>query len=134
PSAVMLRDLGLVRLRDLSAPERIYQIVHSGLRSDFPSLRSLAATPNNLPQQLTSFIGREQELARISELLHRSRLVTVVGTGGLGKTRLSLQAAADMLEDFPDGVWLVELAPLVNARLVPQAAATVLGVKEASSD
>ena len=117
-------------MRDLAQPERIYQVVHPALRDSFPALRSLEAIPNNLPQQVTSFIGRERELAAIRDLLRRGRLVTVVGTGGLGKTRLSLQVAADALDDFPDGAWLVELAPLADPQLVPQAVASVLGVKE----
>ncbi|MEO9135500.1 MAG: tetratricopeptide repeat protein [Casimicrobiaceae bacterium] len=130
PAGLTLRDLGLARLRDLAQPERIYQVVHPALRDSFPALRSLEAIPNNLPQQVTSFIGRERELAAIRDLLRRGRLVTVVGTGGLGKTRLSLQVAADALDDFPDGAWLVELAPLADPQLVPQAVASVLGVKE----
>jgi predicted ATPase/class 3 adenylate cyclase len=130
PAGVSLRDLGSVRLRDLSGPERVYQIVHAELRQDFPALRSLEVTPNNLPQQVTSFVGRSGELAAVKDLLARGRLLTLVGMGGLGKTRLSLQAAADVLDDYPDGVWFVELAALADARLVPQAVASVLGVKE----
>jgi predicted ATPase/class 3 adenylate cyclase len=127
---IALRDLGLVRLRDLASPERVFQVVHPGLRANFPALRTLEATPNNLPQQLTSFIGREREQAEIATLLARSSLLTLVGAGGIGKTRLSLQVAADLMDEFPDGVWLVELAALVDPRLVPQAVASVLGVKE----
>ena len=127
---VALRDLGLVRLRDLASPERVFQVVHPGLRASFPALRTLEATPNNLPQQLTSFIGREREQAEVATLLARTSLLTLVGAGGIGKTRLSLQVAADLMDEFPDGVWLVELAPIADARLVPQAVASVLGVKE----
>ncbi len=130
PAAVSLRDLGRVRLKDLSSPEHVYQVVHPQLRQEFPALRSLEATPNNLPQQLTSFIGREKELAELQELLAKTRLVTLTGAGGCGKTRLGLQVAADCLERFPDGVWLVELAPLSDPTLVPQTVATVLGLKE----
>jgi predicted ATPase/class 3 adenylate cyclase len=130
PAGIGLRALGLVRLRDLAQPERIHQVVHAALRADFPPLRSLESTPNNLPLQLTTFIGREGELAEIAALLRRTRLVTVVGTGGLGKTRISLQVAAELVDDFPDGVWLVELASLTDPRLVPQAIASVLGVKD----
>jgi predicted ATPase/class 3 adenylate cyclase len=132
PAGVALHDLGYVRLRDLASPERIYQLVHPQLRHSFPALRSLEATPNNLPQQLTSFIGRERELAETKKLLANTRLLTLLGAGGLGKTRLSLQLAADVMDDFPDGVWFVELAPLADAQLVPQAVASVLGVKEAA--
>ena len=130
PAGVTLRDLGAVRLRGLETPEHVHQIVHPLLRQDFPALRSLEATPNNLPQQVTSFIGRERELVEIGRLLKKTRLVTLLGVGGLGKTRLSLQVAADVMDDFPDGVWLVELAPFADPRLVPQAVASVLGVKE----
>lgn len=132
PAGVALRDLGSVRLRDLASPERVYQVLHPQLRRDFPALRSLEATPNNLPQQASSFIGRERELAEAKQLLAKTRLLTLLGTGGLGKTRLSLQLAADVLDDYPDGVWFVELAPLADAALVPQAVASVLGVREAA--
>ena len=130
PAAVALRDLGRVRLKDLSTPEHVYQVVHPDLRQEFPALRSLEATPNNLPQQATSFIGREKELAELRQLLARSRLLTLTGAGGCGKTRLCLQVAAESLERFPDGAWLVELAPLADPGLVPQTVATVLGLKE----
>ena len=127
---VTLRDLGTVRLRDLTHPQRVYQVVHPALRQAFPALRSLEATPNNLPQQVTTFIGREQASTELQRLIARSHLVTVVGTGGLGKTRLSLHIAANVVDDFPDGVWFVELAAVADARLVPQAVASVLGVTE----
>jgi predicted ATPase/class 3 adenylate cyclase len=127
---VELRDLGLVRLRDLAAPERVFQLVHPRLRNDFPALRSLDARPNNLPQQVTSFVGRQRELAEVKGWLAKTRLLTLVGVGGLGKTRLSLQVAADVLDDYPDGVWFVELAPLADPHRVAQAAASVLGVVE----
>ena len=130
PREVSLRDLGAVRLRDLARPERVYQLLHPCLRRDFPALRSLEATPNNLPQQITSFVGRERAVAEARDLLTRTRLLTLVGVGGLGKTRLSLQVGAEVLDDFPDGVWFVELAPVSDARLVPQAVASVLGVRE----
>jgi predicted ATPase/class 3 adenylate cyclase len=130
PADVGLRDLGNVRLRDLGSPERLYQVEHPSLRQAFPPLRSLESFPNNLPQQVTSFIGRERELADVGKLLAEHRLVTLHGTGGIGKTRLSLQTAADALAGFADGTWFVELAPLSDGERVPQAVATVLGVKE----
>ena len=119
-----------MRLRDLSSPEHIYQVLHPQLRADFPALRSLEGTPNNLTQQLNSFIGRERELAEIKQMLASNRLVTLLGMGGIGKSRLSTQLAADVLDDFPDGVWFVELAALTDPSSVPQAVASVLGVKE----
>jgi predicted ATPase/class 3 adenylate cyclase len=130
PAGVALRDLGNVRLRGLASPERVYQVVHPQLRQNFPALRSLEARPNNLPQQVSSFVGRERELADVRKQLGNARLLTLLGAGGLGKTRLSLQVAAEVLDDYPDGVWFVDLAPLADERLVPQAAASVLGVKE----
>jgi predicted ATPase/class 3 adenylate cyclase len=130
PPDTLLRDLGQVRLRDLTRPERLHQLVHPRLRAQFPPLRSLEATPNNLPQQLNSFVGRERELAQARQALGRSRLLTLLGMGGIGKSRLSVQLGAEVMDDYPDGVWLVELAPLADPRLVPQAAASVLGVKE----
>jgi len=130
PDGVALVDLGSVRLRDLANPQRVYQVIHPGLRQSFPALRSLEATPNNLPQQVTSFIGRERQLAETKALLGKTRLLTLLGAGGLGKTRLSLQVAADLIDNFADGVWLVELAPLADGQLVAQAVASALGVKE----
>ncbi len=127
---VTLRDLGAVRLRDLALSERVYQLVHPKLRQDFPALRSLEAIPNNLPQQVTSFIGRERELGEAKAMLEKTRLLTLLGMGGLGKTRLSLQIGADVLEKYPDGVWFVDLAPIKDASLVPNVAAQVLGVRE----
>jgi predicted ATPase/class 3 adenylate cyclase len=130
PDNVTLRDLGGVRLRDLARHGHLFQVLHPQLRADFPALRTLEATPNNLPQQITSFIGREHELAEARELLRKTRLLTLTGAGGLGKTRLSLQLAAEAIDDYPDGVWFVELAPLADGDRVPQALADVLGVKE----
>ncbi len=131
PADVLLRDLGAVRLRDLGAAEQLYQLVHPRLRAAFPPLRSMASTPNNLTQQLNSFVGRDHEMERVRQLLANSRLLTLLGMGGLGKSRLSMQVAAIVLEDYPDGVWFVELAALSDPHLVPQAVASVLGVKEA---
>jgi predicted ATPase len=87
-----------------------------------------------LPQQLTSFVGRESELAEVKRRLYKNRLVTIAGVGGLGKTRISLQAGADVLDDFPDGVWFVELAPLADARMVPQAVASVASASRRKPD
>ena len=130
PETFSLRDLGPVRLKDLASPERLYQLQHSSLRHDFPALRSLERTPNNLPQHPTSFIGRERELKEVATALARARLLTLVGVGGIGKTRLVLQVAADMLDDYPDGVWFVELAPIADESAVTHAVAKVLGVAE----
>ena len=130
PVGIALRDLGSIRLRDLATPARVYQLVQPDLRQDFPALRSLETTPNNLPQQMTSFIGRERELAEARALLGSARLVTIVGPGGIGKTRMSLQIATDVLDAYPDGVWFIEFASIVDPGLVPKAIAQVLGLQE----
>ncbi|MGE5264844.1 MAG: adenylate/guanylate cyclase domain-containing protein, partial [Acidobacteriota bacterium] len=132
PAGVSLIDLGEHRLKDLQRPERLYQLVSGDLPSDFPPLKSLDTLPNNLPIQLTSFVGRESDVAEVKRLLSTTRLLTLTGTGGTGKTRLSLAAAADLLDEFADGVWLVELAPVADPNLIPQAVADALGVRESA--
>ena len=125
-------DLGTHRLQDLARPEHVFQLVHPDLPRAFPAVRSLDTIPNNLPQQLTSFVGREREMVEVREALMQSRLVTLTGAGGAGKTRLALQSAADVLSHFPDGIWLAELAPLSNPALVAQTVAGTLRVREES--
>ncbi len=98
PPGASLKDLGSHRLKDLAEPEEVFQLLHPNLQDDFPALRSLDSLPNNLPAQLTSFVGRERELDKVTRLLEASRLLTITGAGGSGKTRLALQAAADVLE------------------------------------
>lgn len=130
PEQVTLRDLGEHRLKDLQRPEHVFELDVLGLFADFPPLKSLDAFPNNLPVQLTSFVGRERECAEIRPLLAKTHLLTLTGVGGTGKTRLSLQVAAELLENFADGVWFVELAPLSDPALVPQTVAAALHVRE----
>ena len=132
PPDASLRDLGEHPLRDLYRPERVFQLLHPELPAHFPPLRTLAAHPNNLPLQPTPFLGREEQVAGIVDLLRRDdvRLLTITGSGGVGKTRLALQAAADLLEDFPDGVWFVDLSPLQDPQLVLPTIGAVLGVRE----
>jgi predicted ATPase/class 3 adenylate cyclase/DNA-binding SARP family transcriptional activator len=130
PEGASLRSLGEHRLKDLVRPEQVFQLLHLDLPSTFPPLRSLAAFTHNLPLQWTSFIGREQEMAELKRLLPTTPLLTLTGPGGGGKTRLALQVAADLLDAYPDGVWLVELAALAEPSLVPQTVAITLGVPE----
>ncbi len=132
PDGSALRDLGAHRLRDLTRPEQIFQLVSPALPAEFPPLHSLDAIPNNLPIQTTSFIGREREIAETRQMLSTSRLVTLTGSGGTGKTRLSLQLAAEVLSSYPDGVWLVELAPILNPELVLDLLASTLRLQAAS--
>jgi predicted ATPase/Tfp pilus assembly protein PilF len=132
PTGTTLRDLGEHRLKDLFRPERVFQLVSPDLRSEFPPLRTLDAYRNNLPLQPTPLIGREKEVSEVCDLLRgeATRLLTLTGPGGIGKTRLALQAAADLLEDFPDGTYFVSLATLTEAQLLLPAVAETLGVKE----
>ena len=129
PPACELIDLGEHRLRDLDRPEHVYQLVAAGLRREFPPLRASRERPTNLRLQVTSFVGRERELADLRTLIATSRLVTLVGAGGAGKTRLALQIAADALDEYPDGAWLVELAPISDPDLVVAEIGRTLGVQ-----
>jgi hypothetical protein len=132
PREVGLSDLGEVRLKDLFRPERVFQLAASDLPSEFPPLRTLDAYRNNLPLQPTPLVGREKEVAQVCDLLRgdETRLLTLTGPGGTGKTRVALQAAADLLDDFPDGTFLAPLATLTEAELFFSAVAETLGMKE----
>ena len=132
PADVELLDLGERRLKDLLRPEHLYQLYAPGLTSTFPPFKTLDAYRNNLPVQLTSFIGREQEIAEIKQKLKIYHLITLTGPGGTGKTRLSLQVAADLLDQFQHGVWFVELAPLTDPDLIPQSILSAMGINEQS--
>ncbi len=128
PPRASLRDLGEHRLRDLARPEQVYQLVSPDLAADFPPLRSVDLFPNNLPLQLKSFVGRDAEIAEIMALIEQHRLVTLVGSAGVGKTRTALQVAANLLDGSADGVWLIELAPLASGDYVPSTVAQALGL------
>jgi predicted ATPase/class 3 adenylate cyclase len=130
PAGVSLKDLGHVHLKGLATPEAVYQIVHPKLYQNFPPLRELEATPNNLPQQLTTFIGRDRERQEIEGYLATTRLLTLLGMGGLGKTRLALQIGAGVMDAYPDGVWFVDLQTIRDSPLVAGETARVLGVRE----
>jgi len=129
PAGVALRDLGEHHLKDLAQPEHVFQLVIDGCPSEFPPLRTLDRIPNNLPQQITTFIGREKELKEGLRLLDGSRLLTLTGPGGTGKTRLSLQLAAEVGDQFADGAFWVPLAPISDPELVPSTIAHSLGVQ-----
>jgi predicted ATPase/class 3 adenylate cyclase len=128
PAGLSIRDLGMHRLKDLSRPERLFQLVIDGAPDEFPPLRTLEATPNNLPTQLTSFIGRENDVEEARRLLQRSRVLTLTGPGGIGKTRLSLQVAAELVASFPGGVFFVPLSALRDPDLIASAIAQAAGV------
>ena len=129
PAHTELIDLGEKRLKDLLRLERLYQLNAAGLPSTFPPLKTLDAFLHNLPIQLTTFIGREKELAEIKHALAEHRLVTLTGSGGAGKSRLSLQVAAETLDQFPGGVWFVELAPLTDPSLIAQTILSSAGMQ-----
>ena len=125
---VTLRPLGEHRLRGLRGRMSVYQVVADGLPTEFPVLRSVDYFTGNLPQQLSSLVGREDVVAEVAELVRSSRLVTLSGVGGVGKTRLALEVGAEVAGEFPDGVWMVELASVGDPASVPAAIATVLGI------
>jgi predicted ATPase len=129
PSGVTVHALGAHRLRDLTDVDQIFQIVAEGLPDAFPPLHSVEAFRTNLPLQVTSFIGRDEDVAEVNGLLAENRIVTLTGVGGIGKTRLAVQVGAEMLPDFGDGVWLCELGPVLDAAAVPEVVATTLGVR-----
>ncbi len=130
PTGVQLRHLGEHQLRDLARPEHLFQLIAADLPSAFPALRSLESVPNNLPVQLTSFVGRDREMAEVKRLLASTRLLTLTGMGGTGKTRLSLQVAADVGERFEDGVWLVEFATIEDPSLIVETVARALELRQ----
>ena len=127
---VDLIDLGPRLLRDIAKPVAIYQVRATGLRTEFPALKTLDATPGNLQHPSTSFIGRESELAELATALKEHRLVTLTGVGGVGKTRLALEVAARSANAYPDGVWVIELAAVGDPAAVPKAVAAVLGITQ----
>jgi predicted ATPase len=130
PGQTELCDLGDHRLADLAESERVWQLTGPGLAETFPPLRSLESVRNNLPRRLTALIGRDEVLAEIEPLVREHALVTLAGTGGIGKTRVALQAGADVLDVFGDGVWFVELAPVTDTSLVGSTIAATLGLRE----
>jgi class 3 adenylate cyclase len=132
PASATLMDLGERRLKDLFRPERVFQLIAPGLAFEFPPLRTLESRPNNLPLQPTPLVGREREIGEIAERVRSEemRLLTLTGPGGTGKTRLALQAGADLLEEFEDGVFFVTLAAITDQELVPSTIAEPLGVRE----
>jgi predicted ATPase/class 3 adenylate cyclase len=134
PEGVSLRDLGKHRLKDLAEPEAILQVVDVGLQSEFPLLRTLDAIPNNLPKLLTSFVGRDRELAEAVRLLDTTRILTFTGPGGTGKTRLSLQLAAEVADGYPDGVFFVDLAPINDVEVIPSRILETLGIQASTRE
>jgi predicted ATPase len=134
PRGVGLLDLRTHRLKDLTEPEHVWQLTIDGLAAEFPPLHSLDAQPNNLPVQRTAFIGRERDLMEVKELVQRHNLLTLVGAGGVGKTRLALHVGAELLDRFPDGVWFADLASIGTAELVPGVVASVVGMPERKAE
>ena len=129
---ISFRDLGERRMKDVIQPIRLYQIISPGLREEFPPLKTLDSRPNNLPIQLTSFIGREEVMRKLKKLIGETRLLTIIGSGGGGKTRLAMQIGADLIDDFANGVFIAELAPLIDPSLIIQTIMNALKLKEES--
>jgi len=129
-SGVELLDLGPRRLRDVPTPVGVFQVRAPGLQTDFPALRALDTSPGNLRPPTTSFIGRESDVAEVDAALRAHRLVTLTGVGGVGKTRLALEVAGHLADEFPDGVWIFELAAVTDPAAVPDAVAAVLGITQ----
>ena len=134
PEGVSLRELGLSHLRGLSVPEPTFQVVAPDLRLDFPPSTAIDRTPNNLPAQLSSFVGRRNELDELGELLRGNRLVTITGPGGIGKTRAALQLADEAMDLYPDGVWFIDLTAVQNPQFVAQTIAATINVHEIGSE
>jgi predicted ATPase/class 3 adenylate cyclase len=128
PSGTSLIDLGMRRLKDLTEPERVWQLTVDGLPSDFPPLNSLDARPNNLPEQLTALVGRENDLKQVKTVVVDHRLVTLFGSGGVGKTRVALQIGADLIDRYADGAWFSDLAPIRDPELVASVVAKALSI------
>src|SRR5512135_3799373 len=137
PAGVTLRDMGEHHLKGLTSLERLWQLAGPDLISDFPPLATLSVVPNNLPTQLTSFIGRDKEIAEVKRLLLGAdaaaaphRMVTLTAVGGTGKPRLSIEVGTQVLASFPQGVWMIELAPLTDPAQIMPAVAQVFGLQE----
>ncbi|HYY82568.1 MAG TPA: adenylate/guanylate cyclase domain-containing protein, partial [Actinomycetes bacterium] len=133
PAGTSLRDLGVHQLRGIEDPERLHDLVIEGLAADFPPPRTPDARPNNLPPQLTSFVGREEQIVEVERLLDHTRLLTLTGPGGSGKSRLALRVAAELLTRYQDGSCFVDLSPVTDPALVPAAVANALGIPEAAN-
>jgi predicted ATPase/class 3 adenylate cyclase len=133
PRDAVFTDLGAHQLRDLTQPERVWQARAARMECDFPSLRSLAAFPNNLPLQVTSFYGREDDIQEIKGHVGDHLLVTILGAGGVGKTRLAIQSGAELLDRFDDGVWVADLAPVNEQQSMLSVVAQALGIHQSAS-
>jgi predicted ATPase/class 3 adenylate cyclase len=130
PAGVSLLDLGSHRLKDLTGAEQVWQLSIAGLPAEFPPLKSLDTVPNNLPIAQTSFLGREHDLKEVKSLLGQHKLLTLFGSGGVGKTRLALQVGAEVLDNYPDGVWLADFAPITDPELVSSVIAKEIGLAQ----
>lgn len=130
PSGTSLTDLGMRRLKDLTQPEQVWQLSIAGLPADFPPLNSLDARANNLPIQMTALLGRERDIEDVKSLLLQHRLLTLSGSGGVGKTRLALQVGADLIDRFSDGVWFADLAPIGDPELAASVIAKTVGLAQ----
>ena len=134
PSEISLRELGSYRLKDLSLPEPTYQVVGPELRAEFPALAGIDVHPNNLPSRISTFVGREEELEELRSRVSDQAIITIVGMGGIGKTRLALQLASDIIDHFPGGAWFVDLSGLHDGSLVVTALGEALLIREVRNE
>ncbi|MFN2462749.1 MAG: adenylate/guanylate cyclase domain-containing protein [Candidatus Dormibacteria bacterium] len=130
PDGTTFNDLGEHRLKDLERPQQLLQLCDPRIETNFPPPQTLERVRHNLPVQASSFVGRQSEIARVHDLLASSRLVTLLGPGGTGKTRLAYQSAVEVVDEYPDGVWVAELAPVINPALVAEPLLAALGLRE----
>jgi len=131
PDDVTLQDLGEHQLKDMPTAERLFQVVAPGLLEDFPPIRSIDSRPNNLPRQLTTFVGRQADIGEAKRALSATPLLTLTGPGGVGKTRLAIEIAGELIDEFEDGIWFVDLGPLKDPEFVVPAIASAVGVMHA---
>lgn len=129
-TGLIYRDFGLRKLKDIIIPEHLYQISAEGMQQEFPPLRATDARENNLPSQVTNFIGRKKEIDELKKIFQKTKLLSLIGPGGTGKTRLALHLMTDLMDEFENGVWVVELAPITDSEIIVKELCSIFNLKE----